>query len=66
MQDLAVVKIVEGSIGLVHPDQANDLYDSMHSYLAQSGVTGVKIDVFHVSFILFFLFWSLISSIKIK
>ncbi|KAG5086953.1 hypothetical protein JHK82_054350 [Glycine max] len=47
MQDLAVVKIVEGSIGLVHPDQANDLYDSMHSYLAQSGVTGVKIDVFH-------------------
>ncbi|MED6168566.1 Tethering factor for nuclear proteasome sts1 [Stylosanthes scabra] len=47
MQDLAVVKIVEGSIGLVHPDQANELYQSMHSYLAKSGVTGVKIDVIH-------------------
>ncbi|KAG2406516.1 Stachyose synthase [Vigna angularis] len=47
MKDLAVDKIVEGSIGLVHPHQANDLYDSMHSYLAQTGVTGVKIDVIH-------------------
>ncbi|MED6168567.1 Tethering factor for nuclear proteasome sts1 [Stylosanthes scabra] len=47
MHDLAVVRIVEGSIGLVHPDQANDFYDSMHSYLAQSGVTGVKVDVIH-------------------
>ncbi|KAG2406508.1 Stachyose synthase [Vigna angularis] len=47
MKDLAVDKIVEGSIGLVHPHQANDLYDSMHSYLAQAGVTGVKIDVIH-------------------
>ncbi|KAF7818123.1 Stachyose synthase [Senna tora] len=47
MQDLAVVKIVEGSIGLVHPDQANHFYDSMHSHLAKSGVTGVKVDVIH-------------------
>ncbi|TKY61695.1 Stachyose synthase [Spatholobus suberectus] len=47
MQDLAVVNIVKGSVGLVHPRQANDFYDSMHSYLAQSGVTGVKIDVIH-------------------
>ncbi|KAK6937255.1 Glycosyl hydrolases 36 [Dillenia turbinata] len=47
MNDLAVVKIVEGGIGLVHPDQATDFYDSMHSYLAKSGITGVKVDVIH-------------------
>ncbi|KAF9688178.1 hypothetical protein SADUNF_Sadunf02G0170100 [Salix dunnii] len=47
MTDLAVVKIVEGGIGLVHPDQAGDFYDSMHSYLANAGITGVKVDVIH-------------------
>ncbi|KAJ1412554.1 Glycosyl hydrolases 36 [Sesbania bispinosa] len=47
MDDLAVVKIVEGSIGLVDPNQANDFYNSMHSYLAESGITGVKVDVIH-------------------
>lgn len=47
MDDLAVVKIVEGGIGLVHPDQAQDLYDSMHSYLSNVGITGVKVDVIH-------------------
>lgn len=55
MPDLAVVNIVKGSIGLVHPDQAHDFYDSMHSNLAKSGITGVKVDVIHVSF-LFFIF----------
>ena len=49
MEDLAVVKIIEGSIGLVHPDQADDFFDSMHSYLSKVGVTGVKVDVMHVS-----------------
>ncbi|XP_058082285.1 stachyose synthase [Magnolia sinica] len=47
MSDLAVVKIVEGGVGLVHPDQAADFYDSMHSYLAKVGITGVKVDVIH-------------------
>ncbi|XP_057966717.1 stachyose synthase [Malania oleifera] len=47
MSDLAVVKIVEGGIGLVHPDQAVEFYDSMHSYLSEVGVTGVKVDVIH-------------------
>ncbi|KAE9598201.1 hypothetical protein Lal_00003912 [Lupinus albus] len=47
MQDLAVVKIVKGNIGLVHPDQTYDFYDSMHSHLAKSGITGVKVDVIH-------------------
>ncbi|KAM1017917.1 hypothetical protein ACFX13_048144 [Malus domestica] len=45
MTDLAVVKIVEGGIGLVHPDQADNLYDAMHSYLSKVGITGVKVDV---------------------
>ncbi|KAK4794992.1 hypothetical protein SAY86_012986 [Trapa natans] len=47
MSDLAVVKIIEGGIGLVDPSQADDLYDSMHSYLAGVGITGVKVDVIH-------------------
>eukprot|EP00268_Persea_americana_P038229 TRINITY_DN37837_c0_g1_i1.p1 TRINITY_DN37837_c0_g1~~TRINITY_DN37837_c0_g1_i1.p1 ORF type:complete len:862 (+),score=187.74 TRINITY_DN37837_c0_g1_i1:509-3094(+) len=47
MEDLAVVKIIEGGIGLVHPDQAGDFYESMHSYLAEVGITGVKVDVIH-------------------
>ncbi|OWM62843.1 stachyose synthase-like [Punica granatum] len=47
MTDLAVVKIIEGGIGLVNPSQADDLYDSMHSYLAKVGITGVKVDVIH-------------------
>lgn len=49
MSDLAVVKIVEGGIGLVHPDQARDFYDSMHSCLSRVGITGVKVDVIHVN-----------------
>ncbi|KAJ9171705.1 hypothetical protein P3X46_015029 [Hevea brasiliensis] len=47
MNDLAVVKIIEGGIGLVHPEQVGDFYDSMHSYLASAGITGVKVDVIH-------------------
>ncbi|XP_048235653.1 stachyose synthase isoform X2 [Ricinus communis] len=47
MNDLAVIKIVEGGIGLVQPEQAGDFYDSMHSYLAGVGITGVKMDVIH-------------------
>ncbi|XP_020254343.1 LOW QUALITY PROTEIN: stachyose synthase-like [Asparagus officinalis] len=47
MEDLAVVKIVEGGIGLVHPDQIADFYDAMHSYLSSVGITGAKVDVIH-------------------
>lgn len=49
MPDLAVDKIVEAGIGLVQPSQADDFYDSMHSPLAKSGITGVKVDVIEVS-----------------
>ncbi|XVE73466.1 hypothetical protein DITRI_Ditri11bG0119800 [Diplodiscus trichospermus] len=47
MPDLAVDKIVEAGIGLVHPSQADNFYDSMHCHLAKSGITGVKVDVIH-------------------
>lgn len=55
MYDLAVVMIEKGGIGLVDPNQAADLYEAMHSYLADVGVTGVKVDVIHVSFYHFML-----------
>nr|CAB3490538.1 unnamed protein product [Digitaria exilis] len=47
MDDLAVDRIMEGGIGLVRPEQAGELYESMHTYLAGAGVTGVKVDVIH-------------------
>ncbi|KAK9289200.1 hypothetical protein L1049_017674 [Liquidambar formosana] len=47
MNDLAVVMIVKGGIGLVHPNQAAELYEAMHSYLADVGISGVKVDVIH-------------------
>ncbi|GLT42657.1 hypothetical protein SLA2020_166460 [Shorea laevis] len=47
MPDLAVDEIVKAGLGLVHPNQAGDFYDSMHSHLAKSGITGVKVDVIH-------------------
>lgn len=56
MDDLAVDRIVEGGIGLVQPpDQAADLYESMHSYLSSAGITGVKVDVIQVSCTIFLL-----------
>ncbi|KAK4483318.1 hypothetical protein RD792_010504 [Penstemon davidsonii] len=45
MSDLAVVMIEKAGIGLVDPNQAADLYEAMHSYLADAGITGVKVDV---------------------
>lgn len=66
MPDLAVDKIVEAGIGLVHPSKAHEFYDSMHSYLASVGVTGAKIDVFQVScYITLFLTYS-VSSIHLQ
>ncbi|KAL8481339.1 hypothetical protein ACS0TY_027741 [Phlomoides rotata] len=47
MYDLAVVMIEKGGIGLVDPKEAHELYEAMHSYLADAGVSGVKVDVFH-------------------
>ncbi|KAK6120142.1 hypothetical protein DH2020_046048 [Rehmannia glutinosa] len=47
MRDVVVDKLLEGSVGLVHPDVADDLFDSMHSYLSEVGITGVKVDGIH-------------------
>ncbi|KAJ0092419.1 hypothetical protein Patl1_24865 [Pistacia atlantica] len=47
MHDLGVDMIAEGGIGLVNPNQAGDLFESMHSYLADVGVTGVKVAAIH-------------------
>ncbi|KAJ0034991.1 hypothetical protein Pint_24327 [Pistacia integerrima] len=47
MHDLGVDMIAEGGIGLVNPNQAADLFESMHSYLADVGVTGVKVAAIH-------------------
>ncbi|KAH9683859.1 putative galactinol--sucrose galactosyltransferase 4 [Citrus sinensis] len=47
MNDLAVDMIIEGGLGLVNPNQAADLYEAMHSYLADVGISGVKVDVIH-------------------
>jgi stachyose synthetase len=49
MQGLAVDKVVEARIGLVNLHQAVDFYNSMHSYMAGAGATGVKVNVIHVS-----------------
>jgi stachyose synthetase len=44
-----VDKVVEAGIGLVNLHQAVDFYNSMHSYMAGAGATGVKVNVIHVS-----------------
>ncbi|KAH9309412.1 hypothetical protein KI387_037323 [Taxus chinensis] len=48
MEDLAVDKIVNNGVGLVPPERAAELFDSLHSYLSRVGIDGVKIDVIHV------------------
>nr|CAD1833207.1 unnamed protein product [Ananas comosus var. bracteatus] len=48
MFDGALVKCLRYGVGLVHPDQIARFYNSMHSYLASAGITGVKVDVIHM------------------
>jgi len=43
-----VDKVVEAGIGLVNLHQAVDFYNSMHSYMAGAGATGVKVNVIHI------------------
>lgn len=49
MPDLAADMIIKDGLGLVNPDQAGDFYEAMHSYLVDVGITGVKVDVVHIS-----------------
>ncbi|XP_072997661.1 stachyose synthase-like [Typha latifolia] len=48
MFDGALAKCLKYGVGLVRPDQVAEFYNSMHSYLASAGVTGVKVDVIHI------------------
>ncbi|MED6113801.1 hypothetical protein PIB30_074224 [Stylosanthes scabra] len=48
MTDLAVVKILENGVGVVAADEADKLYEGLHSHLESVGIDGVKIDVTHV------------------
>lgn len=66
MHDLAVDMIIEGGIGLVNPNQAADFYEEMHSYLPDVGISGVKVDVIHVSLLFFVPLFSYYSSFFIR
>ncbi|MCO5613082.1 hypothetical protein L7F22_067356 [Adiantum nelumboides] len=48
MPDLAVDRIIRSFTGLVPPENIFKFYNRLHSYLDQSGVSGVKIDVIQV------------------
>ncbi|KAL7094860.1 hypothetical protein ACP275_11G130900 [Erythranthe tilingii] len=48
MEDLAVDKIVNNGIGLVPPEQAEAMYEGLHSHLESVGIDGVKVDVIHL------------------
>ena len=49
MEDLAVDMLVDDLIGIIPPENAFEFYDRMHSYLARTGVSGVKLDVIQAS-----------------
>ncbi|KAF8010949.1 hypothetical protein BT93_J1550 [Corymbia citriodora subsp. variegata] len=48
MVDLAVDKIVSTGVGLVPPEQADQMYEGLHSHLESVGIDGVKVDVIHL------------------
>lgn len=53
MEDLAVDKIVSNGVGLVPPEIVDQMYEGLHSHLESVGIDGVKVDVIHVSSVLF-------------
>lgn len=57
MEDLAVDKIVNNGVGLVPPQFADRLYEGLHAHLESVGIDGVKVDVIHVSYILFLFYF---------
>ncbi|KAJ9135334.1 hypothetical protein P3X46_032529 [Hevea brasiliensis] len=48
MEDLAVDKIVNNGVGLVPPEQVDEMYEGLHSHLETVGIDGVKVDVIHL------------------
>lgn len=53
MEDLAVDKIVNNGVGLVPPKLVGEMYEGLHSHLESVGIDGVKVDVIHVSSLIF-------------
>lgn len=48
IRDIAMDSLEKYGVGLIDPGRVFDLYNDMHSYLALSGVDGVKVDVQNV------------------
>lgn len=48
IRDIAMDSLEKYGVGLIDPERVFDLYNDMHSYLARSGVDGVKVDVQNV------------------
>ncbi|WRX18705.1 Glycosyl hydrolases 36 - like 6 [Theobroma cacao] len=48
MKDFAVCNTTRDGVGLVPPEQANKLFEGLHSHLESVGIDGVKIDVIEV------------------
>ncbi|KAH6819970.1 hypothetical protein C2S53_018129 [Perilla frutescens var. hirtella] len=45
MRDIALDSLEKYGVGVIDPQKVFDFYNDMHSYLAGSGVDGVKVDV---------------------
>lgn len=45
IRDIALDSLEKYGVGVVDPQKVFDFYNDMHSYLAESGVDGVKVDV---------------------
>lgn len=45
IRDIAMDSLEKYGVGVIDPQCINDFYNDLHSYLASSGVDGVKVDV---------------------
>lgn len=48
IRDIAMDSLEKYGVGVIDPQRVRDFYSDMHSYLASSGVDGVKVDVQNV------------------
>ena len=48
IRDVVMNELEKYGIGLIDPQKIYDFYNDLHSYLASSGVDGVKVDVQNV------------------
>lgn len=45
IRDIAMDSLEKYGVGIIDPQKVYDFYNDLHSYLADSGVDGVKVDV---------------------